>query len=445
MKPLLRDRLNAAVSPPDRLPRARRSPIIPTVSTTPRLIVCTEVFPPRIFGSSVLLWNLLRATSPEVEYLVLTSSPGDSATGIVTVGKDLPAFLYRRDLKVGLSDFIRIFSVKFLFRKFLRIAREFRPDAVVSVFPSDRFAAMGHRLSSALGVPHAVYFHNLWEEVFRHAAVDPGFASDRYRLRLAREWEGVIVRACSSRYAVTEPMARFLSEKHGVPFLHVPHTFLPAPQEFTGQDDLGKRNVLDLLLTGSVYGMHVSSLRPLIELIGGRDDVRLTITTGQSREYLASMDVYGSPNVEVEYFPGEDSFARRMQAADGCVVCLAWEGHSPEDVSVALPTRTVEALRFGKPLFVVAPEDSFLFRFVRKEEVGIAVSPGAPEEISAAMDTFLDPVRRDGFARNARCLFDGMFSTRHVGPLWVGLVRNLAGGAVQPVRNTMKRANHHVE
>lgn len=400
---------------------------------TPRLIVCTEVFPPKIFGSSVLLWNLLRATAPEVEYLVLTSKPGISATGIVTVGKDLPGFFYRRDLKVGLSDIIRIFSVKFLFRKFLRIAQEFRPDAVVSVFPTDRFALMGHRLSSALGVPHAVYFHNLWEEVFRHSAVDPGFASDRYRLRLAREWEGVIVRACSSRYAVTEPMARFLSGKHGVPFLHVPHTFLPAPQEFTGQDDRGKRNVLDLLLPGSVYGMHVSSLRPLIELIEGRDDVQLTITTAQKREYLSSIGIYGSPNVMLEHFPGEDSFVRRMQIADGCVVCLAWEGHSPEDVSVALATRAVEALRFGKPLFVVAPEDSFLFRFVREEGVGIAVSPGVTEEIRVAMDAFLDPVRRDVFARNARRLFDGMFSARHVGPLWVGLVRNLVCSGGRPV------------
>ena len=417
----------------------------PGVSMTPRLIVCTEEFPPRIFGSSVLLWNLLRATAPEVEYLVLTSKPGVSATGIVTVWKDLPGFLYRRDLKVGLSDIIRIFSVKFLSRKFLRIAKEFRPDAVVSVFPSDRYALLGHRLSSALGVPHAVYFHNLWEEVFRHAAVDPGFASDRHRLRLAREWEGVIVKACGSRYALTEPMARFLSGKHGVPFLHVPHAFPPAPQEITGQDDRGKRDALDLILPGSVYGMHVSSLRPLIELIGSRDDIRLTITTAQKREYLSSIGVSGSPHVEVEHFPGEASFARRMQAADGCAVCLAGEGHSPEDVSVALPTRAVEALRFGKPLFVVAPEDSFLFRFVRGEGVGIAVSPGATGEIRAAMDTFLDPARREGFASNARRLFDGMFSARHVGPLWVGLVRNLAGRASQPVRNPMKRANHHVE
>jgi hypothetical protein len=399
---------------------------------TPRLIICTEVFPPQIFGSSVLLWNLLRATAPEVEYLVLTSKPGVYATGIVTVGKDLPGLLYRRDLKIGLSDIVRILSVKFLYRSFLRIAKEFRPDAVVSVFPSDRFALMGHQLSAALGVPHAVYFHNLWEEVFRHAAVDPGFASDRYRLRLAGEWEGVIVKACSSRYALTEPMARFLSGKHGVPFLHVPHAFPPAPQDITGHGGREKRSALDLLLPGSVYGMHVSSLRPLIELIGSRNDVRLTITTGQKRAYLSSIGVYGSPNVMVEHFPGEDSFARRMQAADGCAVCLAGEGHSPEDVSVALPTRTVEALRFGKPLFVVAPEDCFLSRFVRKEEVGIAVSPGAPGEISAAMDTFLDPVRRDGFARNARCLFDGMFSTSHVGPLWVSLVRKLAGGAVSP-------------
>jgi hypothetical protein len=396
---------------------------------TPRLIICTEVFPPQISGSSVLLWNLLRATAPEVEYLVLTSKPGVSDTGIVTMGKDLPGFFYRRDLQVGLSDILRILSIKFLCRKFLRIAKEFRPDAVVSVFPSDRFVFMGHRLSSALGVPHAVYFHNLWEEVFRHAAVDPGVASDRYRFRLAREWEGVIVKACTSRYALTEPMARFLSGKHGVPFLHVPHAFPLAPQDITGLGGREKRSALDLLLPGSVYGMHVSSLRPLIELIGSRDDVRLTITTGQKRAYLSSIGVYDSPNVMVEHFPGEDSFARRMQAADGCAVCLAGEGHSPEDVSVALPTRTVEALRFGKPLFVVAPADSFLFRFIRKERVGIAVSPGSPGEIRAALHTFLDPVRRNGFARNARRLFDGMFSTRHVGPLWVGLVRNLAGGA----------------
>ena len=397
---------------------------------TPRLIVCTEVFPPQIFGSSVLLWNLLRATAAEVEYLVLTSKPGVSAPGIVTVGKDLPGFLYRRDFKVGLSDIIRIFSVKFLSRKFLRIAKEYRPDAVVSVFPSDRFARMGHWLSSALGVPHAVYFHNLWDEVIRHAAVDPGYASDRYRFRLAREWEGVIVKACTSRYAVTEPMARFLSGKHGVPFLHVPHAFPPAPQEITVKDDRGKRDALDLLLPGSVYGMHVSSLRSLIELIGRRDNIRLTITTGQKREYLSSIGVYGSPNVIIEHFPGEDSFARRMQVADGCAVCLAGKGHSPEDVSVALPTRAVEALRFGKPLFVVAPEDSFLFRFVREEGIGIAVSPGATGEIHAAMDTFLDPVRREGFARNALRLFDRIFSSRHVGPLWVGLIRNLARRAV---------------
>ncbi len=363
-----------------------------------------------------------------MEYLVLTSKPGVSATGIVTVENDLPGFFYRKDLMVGLSDIIRVFSVKFLFRKFLRISREFRPDAVISVFPSDRFALMGHLLSSTLGVPHAIYFHNLWEEVFRYAAVDPGFASDRYRLRLAREWESVIVKACTSRYAITEPMVRFLSGKHGVPFLHVPHAFPPAPREFNGQDDREQRSALDLLFPGSVYGMHVSSLRPLIELIGSRDDVRLTITTSQKREYLSSIGVYGSPNVMVEHFPGEDSFARRMQAADGCAVCLAGEGHSPEDVSLALPTRTVDALRFGKPLFVVAPEDSFLFRFVRKEGIGIAVSPGVPGEILAAMDTFLDPVRRNGFACNARRLFDGMFSTRNVGPHWVGLVRNLASG-----------------
>ncbi len=395
------------------------------METAPRLLVCTETFPPQVTGSSVVAWRLLAATAPDVRYLVATAIPGRSAPGIDIVAADLPSLLYRRDLRIGLSDFFRILSIPYLARQFAAAARSFRPDAVVSVYPSDRFLLAGHRIARALGVPHAVYFHNLWEEAVRHTAVHAGCAADRARLRLAGRWEREIVRLSRARFALTAPMAVFLSGKHGVPFSVLPHAFPPPPPLPPGEPER-RAEGLDLLLPGSVYGMHASSLRILLRLVGERDGIRLSITTGQKAAYLESIGVSAARNLTIEHYPDESRFFRRMTRADACVVCLAHDGHSPEDVATALPTRAVESLRFGKPLLVVAPAESYLSRLVREHAAGIAASPDDARGVEEALDALLSESRRKEFSENARRLFDERFSTERVGPSWIGEARRLA-------------------
>ncbi len=394
------------------------------MDAAPRLLVCTEGFPPQVTGSSVVAWRLLSATAPDVQYLVATAVPGPSAPGIATVAADLPSFFYRRDLRIGLSDFFRMLSLPYLSRIFLAAARDFRPDAVLSVYPSDRFLLLAHRLAETLGVPHAVHFHNLWEEALRFTATHGGRASDRAKLRLAERREREIVRHCRARFALTAPMAGFLSDKHGVPFSVLPHAFPPAP-EFPPEEPDARREGLDLLLPGSVYGMHASSLHVLLRLLGERHDIHLSITTGQKRSYLASIGVSAGPGLTIEHFPDEDRFSRRMVRADACVVCLAGEGHSAEDIATALPTRTVESLRFGKPVLAIAPPNAFLSRLVRENDVGIAASPADADGVAAALDALRREQTRRKFSENARRLFAERYSTERVGPAWRGEVLRL--------------------
>lgn len=395
------------------------------MDAAPRLLVCTEGFPPQVTGSSVVAWRLLCATAQDVRYLVATAVPGPSAPGIETVAADLPAAFYRHDFRVGLSDYFRILSVPYLVRRFLPAARAFRPDAVLSIFPSDRFLLLGHRLAATLGVPHAVHFHNLWEEVIRYAASHGGCAADRAKARLAERREREIVLRARARFALTPPMAGFLSAKHGASFSVLPHAFPPAPG-IPPADAAGPRDGLDLVMAGSVYAINAASLRVLLDILRTRDDVRLAITTGQRASYLESIGVSGARNVTIAHFPDEDLFSRRMARADACVVCLAGEGHSPEDVATALPTRAVESLRFGKPLLAIAPRDAYLYRFVGEHGVGVAAPPGDPQAVSAGLDLLLGDERRAEFSENARRVFRDRFSTESVGPAWVGDVRGFA-------------------
>lgn len=393
-------------------------------SGLPRVLVCTEAWLPRVAGSVVVLRHLLEETAGRVEYRLLTALPGPSQPGISVRSADLPSPFYRRDFRVGLSDFFRLLSTRLLFGRFLAEARDFRPDLVLSVFPSDRFFLLGHRIAGALGVPNVACFHNLWEEVFAYARAHGGSPADSVRHRLAARSEGGVVRSAALRTAVTPALAAFLEAKHGVPFICIPHGF-PPPPDLPPVASPGD-GILRLLLPGSIYGMHAGSVGVVLDAIGGRAaDTRLTLTTGQDRRYLASLGVREGEGVEIRNQPDEAAFHALMARADGCVVLLSPDGHAPDDLATAFPTRTVEALRFGKPLLCVAPEDSHLFRVVRESGAGIAVAPGSPPAFEAALSRFRDPAVRAALAANAKRLFGERFLVTHPAEAWLAEVNRL--------------------
>jgi glycosyltransferase involved in cell wall biosynthesis len=344
----------------------------------PKLTVVSRSFPPQVSGSAILLANLLkdytgnvnaiagcnRYLKTDVDFL----SP--CATGYLALPRLLPSAYDRltRRLPRLICRTIRA--------SILRVFKESKTDVVLGAFPSDDFLVAAFLAARDLGLPFYAHMHDLWLEQMPKGTVTA---------RFAKQWEPSILRESSRVLCMTEAMQRHYETKYGIKTYLLPHCVPDNGKFMPTEMRAAKMKTPTVLFVGAVLKeMNLDSLKTLAnasELLPKQ--YRLLFCTSSDLVTLNRLGIQSS-RLTVKYVSRAE--VQRLQSeADVLVAPLSHKDCAIDEVRTVFSTKLLEYLVSGRPIVVYAPEGSYHVESARKHGWGYVVTEDSPAALAAAI------------------------------------------------------------
>lgn len=334
----------------------------------PRLLYVGDVPVSNTFGGATFLYRLLQRYPPD-KLLVCAPIVGMEAPlpGVRYVGIDArwPRLLHTRFGSLYCAWITwRLNSIP---RWSLDLTREFRPEAVLTISQTGRWL-LAWRLAQREGLPLYMFVHD--DHVFY-----------RYLPQWLWPWAqrcfGEAYRYATGRFCISASMADLYERRYGVPGNVVYPTRDPKNPVFlepAGQT-LNAKTALTFAFAGSLYGE--PSLRQILAFARAAADQghRLVVYSPQ-HESLRQLAA-GAPGVDIRS-PVPNLIERLHDEADCLLVIGSFEPNNADVVNTQFPSKMADYSAAGLPLFVWAPPDTAIARFVQKHS-GVAESVTDPD------------------------------------------------------------------
>lgn len=177
------------------------------------------------------------------------------------------------------------------------------------------------------------------------------------------------------------------------------------------------------------YSGNLGLLHPLdglVRAMAGLPGCVLAFIGRGARLQATQAAAAGLGNVKfLDYAPLE-KLGDSLAACDAAVVAL-----EPGADRLAMPSKLVGILAVGRPVLVLAPEQTELAQVVLEARCGLVADPADPAAIAAAIALLRDdPARREQMARNARELALRRFSLGQATQAYFELLAQLSGNKV---------------
>ena len=257
-----------------------------------------------------------------------------------------------------------------------RRVREFRPDAIFTVYAQAHWILATWLVSRLTGVPLIYHVHDAFLEQ-THGRRNSRFASwlERKTLTSAR----VLV--------LHDHLAEHYRERYGIEctvLRHiVRHAPLPAaPQNASGECVIG--------FSGAVYDSNSRQLTELARRVADDPRLKLKIWSGESEQSLRAMGIDG-PRVEIGY---ESNYERLLGHLAGCdLLYLPLAFHDGTNIAAdslqfSFPTKSLDYLLTGRPILVHCPAEFELSRFFVKHNCGYVLNDAPSEAVGKWLDAW---------------------------------------------------------
>jgi glycosyltransferase involved in cell wall biosynthesis len=249
--------------------------------------------------------------------------------------------------------------VAWITKKICDMARKYRADRIYAHYPNGFFTVAAYQAAERLGLPLAIYFDIAWEERGWHDSA------------LATEFEHKVVKRADVRFAITEYLVDYLSNKHDVKFELLPHT---VDIESAGSPDLvasdPNNNVIHF--AGGIYpSMNLDSILRCISAVNEMGhDVRFDVYT-PSAECLraAGLDMR---RVRIG-FAKRAEIGRLQRGSQVLFLPQAFESAAGLMIKLNFPTKALEYMVSGRPMLIHSPKGSYLADCARQNGFGVVV------------------------------------------------------------------------
>jgi glycosyltransferase involved in cell wall biosynthesis len=375
-------------------------------SELPRLLYIGDVPVEASHSGPVVLYRLLQRYPPD-RLCIAEAGPWLS-----TAEQRLPDVRYE-DRRLPLSRLVRsrfaiqywslvLILARLRARLFKRLAREFRPDAVISVAQGVSCITAAS-LAANLGVPFHLVCHDEWH-------VRPLFCGSACRQRIF----GWLYRAAASRLCVSPFMAEEYERRYQTSgALLYPSRAAdaivfeaPAPRlaKTTGE--------LVCAYAGTVYTLEDAAALQLLGecllAVGGRLLIFGPMDAKQARSFGLS-----APNIQLGGFlPSQSLVSTLRERADVLFVPMSFTPDHRINMELAFPSKLTEYTAAGLPLLIHGPKYCSAVRWAETNApVAEVVTADGGVELSRAVQRLAsDPDYRTQLARAALAAGERYFS-----------------------------------
>lgn len=330
-----------------------------------KILIVSEYAPPNIEGIPIQMGNVLRHF-PNGSYAVFTHKPKRSRFLTDPDTKlDAPYYYFRTDYfcdvkflrRQDIQPIIAFLTIPFLVFKILLIFKKERCDKILAPTNMGPFFVSAFFVSLIVKVPLHSFFYDAYSLYFSPI-------TNKFNNWMAKYFEPKVINKSKKIFVTSEAMSDYYKEKYGRDSILIPHSF---------EDDLlskikNKKSGRKIVFTGMI-GRGDDRLECLLEAIKEMPDVELELYVPTKRDLNINL-----PNVKVAYSTREE-IPEVLSRADVLFLPRTFHTfHSKMLMKIASPSKMAEYLASGKPILVLAPEDSYISDFAKKNGFALVLN-----------------------------------------------------------------------
>ena len=276
-----------------------------------------------------------------------------------------------------------------LVRRLSRLIRDERCNAVLGVFPDERFLLAAYLAAKRNKVPFYPYYHNTYRENREGLA-----------LRFATRLQTRTFAAADVVFVMSEGMQCAWEKIYpGVRFEPLVHTFSGDMPRFTPSPPI--HQPLRLAFLGNLNDSNLDAMGRFRQLANESPDCRLTIYSGSAQWFFKKVGICGPAIVHEK--ASDEELLDKLRLHDVLLLPHGFTGNfSRIEYETIFPTRTIPYLISGRPILAHVPPDCFLTRWLRRHDCAEIVDVPDVKQVARGLDRLRnDEGRREQLVRNA--------------------------------------------
>lgn len=341
-------------------------------------LVVSEYAPPKIGGTSSVLYELVRHFPKGTAVLVTRQLSTDEATDDRVL--HVPTIYVGESRALASRSWTRpIRLVRMTMAVVKHLKRSGRnPRNILAVFPSLDFLMMSMALSRLMNVPLYTYLNDCLEEV----------AITRYDRLLSRFVARVIFSKSVKVYAMSELMEHYYEER-GLQSEALPHgidaALTRSPTRLQGT------TCIRIGFAGEVYQTNDRAIRDLAgvkRVLQDRVELHFAISR-KSVEWLAELGVIDSID-SISIYSTYDELLSFLSTCDILFVPMNFESAYSEDLKTIFPTKVTDYWLAQRPILVYGPEEYAFVVEAAEDGYAISVTEEGVDGLTAAVIKIAD-------------------------------------------------------
>ncbi|MBR9921784.1 MAG: glycosyltransferase family 4 protein [Bacteroidetes bacterium] len=276
------------------------------------------------------------------------------------------------------------------------IARKEKCDYVLGSYPDNYYLYASYVAAKWMKLPFSSYFHNTYLENRKPGSIHRWFA-ERIQPKVFDYSDYVFV--------MSEGMQALWEERYPNINKFVPliHTFEEWPVAENPTDVSAIKERYDFLLIGNFNNSNVESTARLVHALKKDERINIKMFTHVPRSLLQMRGI-DVDAIDYRGFVKQEDFYKELMDNDVCVLTHGFTGgYTQEEYETIFPTRTINFLISGLPIFAHSPPFAFLSTYLKKYDCAEVVEEASEEAVLERARFLLDhPERRVELAANAR-------------------------------------------
>ncbi len=242
-------------------------------------------------------------------------------------------------------------------------------DVVLGCHPNLAFALAAAKVAETKGLPYILYLMDLYAE----SRVNP------VEKIWARVSERKLLSEASAVICLTKGVQQYYSRKYDISPILIPHCVTEAEiaMAVASKPPLGVGSPIIVTYSGGVYQARLDSLlavKQAIEKLNAEGcPARLLVLGKNDPTRLASWGI-GGPYVSVRYVEDRTAFMETLRRSDILLSTIAFNSAYPLQDQTCFPTKTFDYFLAGKPILVVAPEQTDYTKYMKVNCAALVVT-----------------------------------------------------------------------
>jgi len=326
-----------------------------------KVLIVSEYAPPNIEGIPIQMGNVLRHFQ-EGSYAIFTHKPKKSRFLVDTDTKlDAKYYYFRTDCfcdakflrRQDIQPIIAFLTVPLLVAKIISIIRKGGFSKILAPNNMGPFFVSAFIASSIMRVSLYSFFYDVYSIIL----------TNKFNNRIAKFFEPKIINRSKKVFVTSEAMGDYYKKKYGRESFLIPHSY---------EDDLlikkgDKQNGRKIVFTGMISRGN-EHLECLLDAIKEMPDIELELYVPTKRDLNINL-----PNVKVKYATRKE-ISKILGSADVLFLPITFYTSHSDVLLTASPSKLGDYLGAGKPILVLAPENSYISDYAKKHGFALVLN-----------------------------------------------------------------------